>query len=269
MTHSLLVDKIYFSLPPLLCKTRCALHVFKRINLINTNRMSSVSGMDKKMQFFGGDCTSWSEVPTWESYYVANAQRLSSMLSQLRENGKDQNLEHAPNKDLANKVSLWRGDITKLEIDAIVNAANNTLLGGGGVDGAIHRAAGPELLEECRMLNGCKTGQAKVTGGYLLPARHIIHTVGPRGEKPDLLQSCYQNCLEIALREKLRTIAFPCISTGVYGYPQEAAALVALKTVRILLEKNADRIDRVIFCTFLPEDVAIYECYLQLFFPVE
>ncbi|KAF6215280.1 hypothetical protein GE061_010032, partial [Apolygus lucorum] len=111
-------------------------------------------------------------------------------------------------------------------------------------DGAIHRAAGPELLGECKTLNGCKTGQAKKTGGYKLPSKNVIHTVGPRGEKPDLLQSCYEQSLEIALKENLRSVAFPCISTGIYGYPQEAAALIALKTVRTILEKNSDNFDR-------------------------
>uniref|UniRef100_A0A161N1Q9 Macro domain-containing protein ct2219-like protein isoform x2 n=1 Tax=Triatoma infestans TaxID=30076 RepID=A0A161N1Q9_TRIIF len=169
--------------------------------------------------------------------------------------------------DLNKKVSLFSGDITALEVDAIVNAANNSLLGGGGVDGAIHRAAGPELLEECRLLNGCKTGDAKLTGGYHLPAKYVIHTVGPKGEKPALLESCYNKCLEIALKENIKSIAFPCISTGIYGYPQQAAALIALKTVRSTLENHSDKIERIIFCTFMPADLLIYECLMQLFFP--
>ncbi|VVC44785.1 Hypothetical protein CINCED_3A006247 [Cinara cedri] len=121
------------------------------------------------------------------------------------------------NKELNEKVSLHQGDITKLAIDVIVNAANSSLLGGGGVDGAIHKAAGPELKSECAKLRGCETANAKITKGYRLPAKYVIHTVGPRGEQPDILQTAYESCLDLAVEKKLRTIAFPCISTGVYG----------------------------------------------------
>nr|CAD7587531.1 unnamed protein product [Timema genevievae] len=137
------------------------------------------------------------------------------------------------------------------------------------LDGAIHKAAGPKLLNECKTLNGCKTGESKITAGYELPARYIIHTVGPQGEYPDQLESCYKTCLDLLVKEKLRSIAFPCISTGVYGYPQEAAANIALRTVRNYLEKNPGLIDRVVFCLFLPEDVTIYGNLLQIYFPVE
>ncbi|KAG8177677.1 hypothetical protein JTE90_021976 [Oedothorax gibbosus] len=166
------------------------------------------------------------------------------------------------------KVSIFVGDITHLEIDAIVNAANKTLLGGGGVDGAIHRAAGKSLLAECITLNGCETGEAKITGGYKLPAKYVIHTVGPIGEQTELLQNCYRNSLTVAQENGVRTIAFPCISTGVYRYPNKNAAHVALTEVRTFLEKNASSFDRVIFCLFLEEDVYIYENLIKEYFPV-
>jgi O-acetyl-ADP-ribose deacetylase len=156
-----------------------------------------------------------------------------------------------------------QADITSLKVDAIVNAANTTLLGGGGVDGAIHRAAGPGLLEECRLLGGCKTGDAKITEGHRLPARKVIHTVGPvwhggnRGEA-DLLASCYRRSLEIAHGNNLRSIAFPSISTGVYGYPVEAAAAIAVGTVREFVDGEPSSLDEVIFCCFSDRDLKIY-----------
>ncbi|XP_050426062.1 macro domain-containing protein CT2219-like [Adelges cooleyi] len=171
------------------------------------------------------------------------------------------------NEEINNKISLWQGDITKLEVDAVVTAANNGLLGGGGVDGAIHKAAGPELLEECKTLNGCETGDAKITQGYKLPAKHVIHTVGPKGEKPDLLKAAYENCLKLCVENNLKTVAFPCISTGVYGYPQEEAAIVAIKTIRSFLEENPHLIDMIVFTVFLDNDKLFYEKYLQFFFP--
>jgi len=169
--------------------------------------------------------------------------------------------------DLSSKVSIFVGDITKLEIDAIVNAANNSLLGGGGVDGAIHRGAGPNLLAENKTLGGCQDGEAKLSCGYKLPAKYIISTVGPRGEHPEVLAKAYRSCLNLMLVNHLRTIAFPCISTGVYGYPNMAACGVALRTVRSFLESHHDKVDRVIFCLFLKGDVALYRERLPIMFP--
>ena len=163
------------------------------------------------------------------------------------------------------KIEVVRGDITKVNVDAIVNAANTSLLGGGGVDGAIHRAAGPELLAECRTLGGCEPGEAKITRGYRLPARFVIHTVGPvwrggkRGE-PETLANCYRNSLQIAVENGIKTVAFPAISCGAYGYPIEEAGQIAVKTARESLA-NDRRIEKVIFALF-GED--LYQAYRRL-----
>lgn len=160
------------------------------------------------------------------------------------------------------KMEVFHGDITKLAVDAIVNAANRSLLGGGGVDGAIHRAAGPQLLAECRTLGGCDTGDAKITKGYQLPARFVIHTVGPvwRGGNADedkLLASCYRRSLEVAVENGLRTLAFPAISTGVYGFPRQRAARIAVNEVAKFLESH-NEIEKVIFACFDDETERIY-----------
>ena len=168
-----------------------------------------------------------------------------------------------------NKIELFKGDITKLKVDAIVNAANSSLLGGGGVDGAIHRAAGKELLTECRTLNGCKTGDAKITKGYNLPAKFVIHTVGPvwhggKSGEPEKLASCYRRSLEIAVENGIKTIAFPNISTGVYGYPKREAAKIATQTVSAFTENNSE-IEQVTFCVFDDENFEIYSDLLNNF----
>ena len=160
-------------------------------------------------------------------------------------------------------IELVKGDITKMEVDAIVNAANKTLLGGGGVDGAIHRSAGPELIDECRALNGCETGEAKITRSYSLCAKYIIHTVGPvwhggMDNESQLLANCYKNSLQIALDKKLTTVAFPNISTGVYRFPKDMAADIAIRTVNNFLNQNK-KIKNVYFVCFDEDNYDIYK----------
>ena len=166
-----------------------------------------------------------------------------------------------------NQIQVVQGDITKLDCDGIVNAANRSLLGGGGVDGAIHRAAGPELLAECRTLHGCRTGEAKITKGYRLKAKYIIHTVGPiysgTAEDAAQLADCYRNSLNLAKEHDVHSIAFPAISTGVYGYPLEDATEIAAKTVAQWLEDHADYAMQVIFCCFDARTERVYQAKME------
>ncbi|KAF2122257.1 hypothetical protein BDV96DRAFT_482947 [Lophiotrema nucula] len=182
---------------------------------------------------------------------------------------------YSPSASFNDKISVIRQDITGLEIDAIVNAANNSLLGGGGVDGAIHRAAGPELLDECETLDGCATGDAKITEGYELPAKKVIHAVGPiywktkaEGRHAELLSGCYRKSLELCVENGLKSIAFSALSTGVYGYPSGEASTVALETVRKFLEEGkGDDMERIVFCNFMQKDEDAYFKNIPTYFP--
>lgn len=204
------------------------------------------------------------EIPTLSLLY-----KLSKISPNTEESPK-----YAVSSMLNDKISVIRQDITTLAIDAIVNAANTSLLGGGGVDGAIHRAAGPELLEECETLDGCETGKAKITNGYELPSKKVIHAVGPiywreGSQAPILLSGCYRASLQLAVENDCRSIAFAALSTGIYGYPSGEASIVALETTRKFLEEgdNADKLDRVIFCNFLPKDEDAYFKNIPTYFP--
>uniref|UniRef100_A0A8I3PKN2 Mono-ADP ribosylhydrolase 2 n=1 Tax=Canis lupus familiaris TaxID=9615 RepID=A0A8I3PKN2_CANLF len=214
--------------------------------------------------------------------YIRDYVPLNTILSWKEEmKGKNQNDEENTQetsqvkKSLSGKVSLYRGDITLLEVDAIVNAANASLLGGGGVDGCIHRAAGPCLLAECRNLNGCETGHAKITCGYDLPAKYVIHTVGPiarghiNGSHKEDLANCYKSSLKLMKENNIRSVAFPCISTGIYGFPNEPASVIALSTIKEWLATNHHEVDRIIFCVFLEVDFKIYKKKMSEFFPAD
>lgn len=168
---------------------------------------------------------------------------------------------------MINKIKIIKGDITQLEVDTIVNAANNSLLGGGGVDGAIHRAAGPELLQECKTLNGCTTGEAKLTKGYRLPARYVIHTAGPvwqggKNNEDELLASCYRKSLELTVNHHIKTIAFPAISCGIYRFPPERATTIAVREVIDFLKKETN-LEQVVFVCFSQEMYEIYKKILE------
>ncbi|XP_014675577.1 PREDICTED: macro domain-containing protein mll7730-like [Priapulus caudatus] len=225
-------------------------------------KTASATLSQKKAQYSCGTAfKTLADIPTWPAYAKENSYYLQKVA--LAEPPK-----FSVAADLNDRVSVFRGDITTLEVGAIVNAANASLMGGGGVDGAIHRAAGRELKAECATLNGCATGDAKMTGGHRLPAERVLHTVGPIGEHADKLESCYATCLGLARDAGARSIAFPCISTGVYGYPNKKAAVVAVATVRGFLDRHPDAFDRVIFCLFLSVDVEIYSQLLPIYFPL-
>nr|XP_009932522.1 PREDICTED: O-acetyl-ADP-ribose deacetylase MACROD2 [Opisthocomus hoazin] len=221
--------------------------------------------LEERRKEYLRDYVALKNIPTWmddlKSKSVSDGENAEDVLQ-----GK---------KSLSEKVSLYRGDITLLEVDAIVNAANSSLLGGGGVDGCIHRAAGPCLVAECRNLSGCETGQAKITCGYDLPAKYVIHTVGPiaRGHLTDThkenLANCYKSSLKLAKENNIRSIAFPCISTGIYGFPNEPAAVIALNTVKEWLSKNHNEVNRIIFCVFLEVDYKIFKKKMGEFFPLD
>ncbi|XP_069848364.1 ADP-ribose glycohydrolase MACROD1 isoform X1 [Dipodomys merriami] len=224
--------------------------------------LKGLSDKQREEHYFCKDFVRLKKIPTWKEMAKGMT-------------GKVEEPQYKKDKQLNEKISLFRGDITKLEVDAIVNAANSSLLGGGGVDGCIHRAAGPLLTDECRTLQSCETGQAKITCGYRLPAKYVIHTVGPivHGEPSDSqaaeLRSCYLNSLDLLLEHRLRSAAFPCISTGVFGYPNEAAAEVVLTTLRAWLEQHKDKVERLVICVFLDKDESIYRQRLPHYFPAD
>ncbi|XP_071438206.1 ADP-ribose glycohydrolase MACROD2 [Pithys albifrons albifrons] len=221
--------------------------------------------LEERRKEYAGDYVALKAIPTW----------MEDLKSKSESDGESTKEDLQGKKSLSEKVSLYRGDITLLEVDAIVNAANSSLLGGGGVDGCIHRAAGPCLVAECRNLSGCETGQAKITCGYDLPAKYVIHTVGPiaRGHLTDThkenLASCYKSSLKLAKENNIRSIAFPCISTGIYGFPNEPAAVIALNTIKEWLSKNHNEVDRIIFCVFLEIDYKIFKKKMGEFFPLD
>ncbi|XP_076191178.1 ADP-ribose glycohydrolase MACROD2 isoform X2 [Aptenodytes patagonicus] len=221
--------------------------------------------LEERRKEYLRDYVALKNIPTW----------MEDLKSKSESGGENAKEDLQGKKTLSEKVSLYKGDITLLEVDAIVNAANSSLLGGGGVDGCIHRAAGPCLVAECRNLSGCETGQAKITCGYDLPAKYVIHTVGPiaRGHLTDThkenLANCYKSSLKLAKENNIRSIAFPCISTGIYGFPNEPAAVIALNTIKEWLSKNHNEVDRIIFCVFLEVDYKIFKKKMGEFFPLD
>ncbi|XP_026764018.2 macro domain-containing protein CT2219-like [Galleria mellonella] len=256
-----IVQSHYFSLPKMTAQQKWTI---EKMNIL------SLPLEDKRKLYKGPDYIVLDNIDPWSKYVTQNKQALESKKhtsDDINEFKKIQ-IDSNKNKKISEKVSIFKGDITKLEVDAIVNAANARLKAGGGVDGAIHRSAGPLLQQECDSLGGCPTGEAKITGGYNLPAKYIIHTVGPQDGSAQKLQSCYETCLSHLKKYQLQSIAFPCISTGIYGFPNRLAAHIALQTARKYLEAN-EGVDRIIFCTFMPIDVDIYETLMQMYFPVQ
>ncbi|XP_011494235.1 PREDICTED: O-acetyl-ADP-ribose deacetylase MACROD2-like isoform X2 [Ceratosolen solmsi marchali] len=217
--------------------------------------------LNERRQLYKGTPKTIEQILTWPDYFETHKLTMAKL-------SPEESVEKV-SKGLADKISIWGGDICQLEVDVIVNAANTFLCVGGGVDGAIHKAAGPYLQKECTTLGGCRIGEAKLTGGYRLPAKYVIQTVGPREEIPENLQDCYKNSLDLAQRNGLRSIAFPCIATGIYGYPPKAAATIALSTVKKFLLENPDIIHRVIFCLYMKNDIDIYEELLQKYYALE
>ncbi|XP_051831862.1 ADP-ribose glycohydrolase MACROD2 isoform X2 [Antechinus flavipes] len=221
--------------------------------------------LEERRKEYVRDYVPLKDIPSWKEEMKSKSQNDDESAQEVSQ----------VKKSLSEKVSLYRGDITLLEIDAIVNAANASLLGGGGVDGCIHRAAGPCLVAECRNLSGCETGQAKITCGYDLPAKYVIHTVGPiaRGHINDShkedLANCYKSSLKLAKENNIRSIAFPCISTGIYGFPNEPAATIALTTIKEWLNRNHHEMDRIIFCVFLEVDFKIFKKKMSEYFPID
>jgi O-acetyl-ADP-ribose deacetylase (regulator of RNase III) len=198
------------------------------------------------------------DIPTWKSHMEEMGDEYTPAKKPLFKS----------NSEFNSKISHWKGTVTNLEIDAVVNAANTTLMGGGGIDGAIHKACGRFLRKECSTLDGCKEGQSKITKGYKLPANYVIHSVGPFDEEPDKLKSCYTTILDLVKQHQIRSIAFCCIAAGVYGYPIKKATAIALKTVREWLEAGNDEfIDRIIFVTYLGEEYKTYDSLLPIYFP--
>jgi len=217
----------------------------------------SLSLVDRRHRYHAKKILTVEDIETWNSS-VAKITKPPSSASQF-----------SPVEELNQKVAIWHGDITTLEIDAIVNAANESLLGGGGVDGVIHKAAGSKLLEECKTLGGANTGETKITRGYDLPAKYVLHAVGPLDENPELLSACYLSCLELLDKHKIKTVAFCCISTGVFGFPLEPSARIALDTVRKWLDTddNKSKVKLIIFCVYKKKEKECYENLMFEYFP--
>ncbi|OXA53754.1 macro domain-containing protein CT2219 [Folsomia candida] len=236
--------------------------VLETIKKVKDKFLSMDLSSKRKLYACKEDFLTLSRIPSWADYVAEKG-----LVSEVSEEQDEKAFSH--DSEINSKVSLWQGDITRLEIDCIVNAANQSLLGGGGVDGCIHAAAGEDLLLECESLNGCETGQAKITGGYKLPAKYVIHTVGPQCQDWKLLKSAYSSTLKLMKENNIKTIAFPSISTGIYGYPIEHASHVALKTVRDFVKQNKEHVDRVIFTVFSDADREVYEKNMFAYFPTE